>query len=619
MNADTVANEGTLLTLEQQEIVQLPWSTKALVIAGPGTGKTHVFIHRIRHLVESQQLLPGSQLLLLSFSRAAVYEIRRRLARLGGDAAYARAVTFDSFATQLLSSVNPNGTWAGGSYDSRIQDAVSLLAYPTAEVLARVGEVRHVIVDEVQDLVGVRANLVKAILSVTRGGFTLLGDPAQGIYTFQLPEPERYIGGHAVSTWARSRFGAELVRNGLSTNKRVQSDDAAKTGDYGRELNSDTPDYPSILASLSSTIRLLSFAGNPAQTLANAARFQKRFAVLCRNNGQALVLSSSLFDANVQHRLQRRATDRAVPGWVAHIARRLSVPKVDKSTVLDALNEVVLDPVNSNGSAVLEPVDAWLILRRFEKGGHAKAINFDQVAEAIRTGSIPDELIDLSESPIVLSTIHRAKGLEFDDVFLFESDIWGEPTPGAIAEEARVLYVALTRAKKGYWRINAPNSQAMRKENAPEGRWFEQGHEKWQTFGLELSGGDVDNAVPFGGSASGGSIQDYLRTNVRRGDVVSLICDGCIRTLDGCLGAYHVVHEGRDIGRTSFSFADAINRVLGRNGIVPSRWPVRIEGGRIDCVESVSGIEGKARDAGLGSIDIWLAPRLFGLGKLIWN
>jgi hypothetical protein len=284
--------------------------------------------------------------------------------------------------------------------------------------------------------------------------------------------------------------------------------------------------------------------------------------------------------------------------------------------VLDALNKI---PPSSDASAPLDPVDAWLILRGFEQGGQVKAINFCQVAHAIRTGRIPDELLDLSESPIVISTIHRAKGLEFDDVFLFESDFWGEPSPGAVAEEARVLYVALTRAKKGYWRIDPPNAVPMRKEAAAEGRWFEQGYLEWQTFGLELSGGDVDTAGPFGGSNSGVSTQTYLRTDVTRGDCVVLVREDCIQTADGCLGAYRIMHRGRDIGRTSFSFAAAMNRVLGRNGAAPKKWPGRIEAGRIDCVESVSGHEGKAQAAGLGTIDIWLAPRLFGLGRFIWN
>jgi hypothetical protein len=159
----------------------------------------------------------------------------------------------------------------------------------------------------------------------------------------------------------------------------------------------------------------------------------------------------------------------------------------------------------------------------------------------------------------------------------------------------------------------------MRKEKAAEGRWFEVGYQDWQTFGLELSGMDIDRAVPFGGAASGLGTQQYLRTSVRRGDVVSLILEGCTKTADGCWGAYRVSHAGADIGRTGFSFAVAMNRVLGRNGTPAQKWPVRIEGGRIDCVESVSGQDGKARDAGLGPIDIWLAPRLFGLGKFIWS
>ena len=51
-------------------------------------------------------------------------------------------------------------------------------------------DVRHLIVDEVQDLVGVRARLVLAVLATLPPdvGFTLLGDPHQAVYDFQLED-----------------------------------------------------------------------------------------------------------------------------------------------------------------------------------------------------------------------------------------------------------------------------------------------------------------------------------------------------------------------------------------------------------------------------------------------
>ena len=47
---------------------------------------------------------------------------------------------------------------------------------------------RHVLVDEIQDLVGPRAQLVMALLRLADAGFTLFGDPAQAIYGHQAAQ-----------------------------------------------------------------------------------------------------------------------------------------------------------------------------------------------------------------------------------------------------------------------------------------------------------------------------------------------------------------------------------------------------------------------------------------------
>lgn len=51
------------------------------VVAGPGTGKTQVLVHRIVHLVESGRCEPGS-ILALTFSRSAAETLRSRLNRV---------------------------------------------------------------------------------------------------------------------------------------------------------------------------------------------------------------------------------------------------------------------------------------------------------------------------------------------------------------------------------------------------------------------------------------------------------------------------------------------------------------------------------------------------------
>ena len=101
------------LTEAQRAIVEAPPGARILVVAGPGTGKTYTLVARLIHLIEREGLSPGQDLLILSYSRAAVGEIRRRISMAGGDVRYARAVTFDSFATRLLMEMAPDDSWVG--------------------------------------------------------------------------------------------------------------------------------------------------------------------------------------------------------------------------------------------------------------------------------------------------------------------------------------------------------------------------------------------------------------------------------------------------------------------------------------------------------------------------
>lgn len=75
-----------------------------LVIAGPGTGKTHILTLRVANILKETQATPGS-ILVLTFTESAARTVRKRLIPLiGEEAAYKVAVnTFHSFAGEILS------------------------------------------------------------------------------------------------------------------------------------------------------------------------------------------------------------------------------------------------------------------------------------------------------------------------------------------------------------------------------------------------------------------------------------------------------------------------------------------------------------------------------------
>ena len=77
----------------------------------------------------------------------------------------------------------------------------------------------------------------------------------------------------------------------------------------------------------------------------------------------------------------------------------------------------------------------------------------DAVAVALKEAMVPATIIGPDErdqpdsASVRVATMHRAKGLEFDEVVLLVSTQTGQQ-PGATSDQRRLQYVAITRAKK---------------------------------------------------------------------------------------------------------------------------------------------------------------------------
>lgn len=178
-------------TGEKEPIITAPPASRILVEAGPGTGKTFTLIERLKYLVSHYNLAPASEILVLSFSVSAVTEIRKRLAQAVSGGHYPDSLdflqirTFDSWASRLLIDAGLGSDLQGRNYDDRIQMAVNLLR--NGKNIERFfSNLKHVFIDELQDLVCIRADLAFEVLAAAKCGFTLLGDSAQAIYDFSI-------------------------------------------------------------------------------------------------------------------------------------------------------------------------------------------------------------------------------------------------------------------------------------------------------------------------------------------------------------------------------------------------------------------------------------------------
>jgi hypothetical protein len=602
----TTASEMSTLTDEQLQIVQALGNAKLLVTAGPGTGKTHVLIHRVATLVRDHDIAP-SEILVLSFSRAAVKEIRNRLREHGGNASYIRATTFDSFATRLLSLAEPSSAWQSESYDERIKRATALIVQ-SEEVKQEATSYRHVVVDEIQDLVGERAEFVKLLLLACSGGFSLFGDPAQGIYGFQVEGEDRIIGSLALYRWVRETFRDEVIESTLTINFRANTDEARIALWAWPELNSPQPDYDRIHYQLRSDVIRLKSAGDLALAVPLLQSDRLSTAILCRNNAQALVLSAELHHLGLQHRLQRRATDRSVGSWIAVALLGLDCSAISRTQFCEVMEDKA-------AAGLPSPEQMWVQLKQLERHHLPNRLDLNVVNERLRSGLIPDELTETPSAQVVVSTIHRAKGLEFQRVFVVDPS--GSPEdPIEIAEECRLMFVALTRARSENWHLNAPDTAFFRVRDDLDQRWVKGGPKHWWRSGIEVRGDDVDKSEPPGAFVfhqRPHEVQDYLASQINVGDEVVLQCREDF--VDGEPRKFYVIeHNGYPVGVTSLSFGRTLYLCQKINGSWNVSWPVRISGLHVEGVETVAGLPSSSLRAGLGGCGVWLRVRISGLG-----
>src|SRR5579871_2912690 len=223
------------------DIDQAEPGTRALVLSGPGTGKTETVVRRLEWLVCGRPKLAPGKVLVLSFSRSAVRVLVNRLrARHEADPnaveelRYLTIRTFDSWAFRMLRAVGYEAEdMLKGSHDSNITLLIDLLKNRPQSLLESeqtcLAQVRHIIVDECQDLTGLRAELVRILLRVlcpasdAVRGFTLLGDPNQSIYDWTMGNgPQAGITSTELVSWILKEYANDLVMPVMAVNYRTK-------------------------------------------------------------------------------------------------------------------------------------------------------------------------------------------------------------------------------------------------------------------------------------------------------------------------------------------------------------------------------------------------------------
>lgn len=162
-------------------------------------------------------------------------------------------------------------------------------------------------------------------------------------------------------------------------------------------------------------------------------------SVLCRNNSPLFSVAIKLLKAGRYPEL----IGNDIGKGLLKIMSKFGPPKMPKADVLSAIETWRSEKLEKSRAiaSVNDKADCLII---FASMG-------DNLGEAIAYA----EHIFASSGPIKLMTVHKAKGLEFDDVFFLDHQLIGKEK-----QEPNLRYVAITRAKKRLTYIRSDDFRA---------------------------------------------------------------------------------------------------------------------------------------------------------------
>ena len=316
---------------------------------------------------------------------------------------------------------------------------------------------RHFTVDEFQDVSPVQFELLRSWLGVG-SDVCVVGDPAQTIYSF-TGASDKFLTGFASSFRDAAEFSLDYSYRSTPEIVAVANQvlGAARTGSPLKAIK-DSGDPVSTVAFPSDEAEAESVASQAASLIAGGTR-PSEIAVLFRTNSQSEALESAFHNAGIPFALRGadRFFERAEVRTAIQAIRTASLIETDL-----AISQVVRDSLRAGGWSPAAPTGGpaaratWESLRVL--------VDLAQDFEAHHEdASLPDFVawlvlrMEHEEEPaanaVTLATMHAAKGLEWDCVFVVGLSDGFMPlihakTPAALVEERRLLYVAMTRAKK---------------------------------------------------------------------------------------------------------------------------------------------------------------------------
>jgi len=469
------------LNQSQKEFVET--SGNLILIAGPGTGKTHALIFKLQALLEKG--VPSSDILALTFTHKAALEMNSRLEVLSkplittfhglcylnlNEAQKKNLITDELQKELLVKKVlkktnlklnikeasllislykigqvnNINAFKLADSYNQILKQK-NLIDYDDLLLDFKPSKkYKYVFVDEFQDTNKLQYQIIKKLV-LKNSQVQVVGDPYQNIYTFRGATPNLFdvfkkdFKAKRLELTATYRSVKRITKftNSFYKDRNLET----QINSFGKIELVQTPSKYSeanyIIEKIKSAIGGLDL--NSASEVQSGGELDfASFAVIFRSHWLGKIVEKKLMQNNIPFQKAGASSIWASKAGEMFIreAKQNIKNKVDPVSFLNTLS------LGEKENLSLKPH-----LYRFE--------TMEQFLEEYETLK-QNDFIDQQASAVSLLTMHASKGLEFDTVFIIGLDDANMPmtikkdkmNKNRLEEEKRLLYVGCSRAKR---------------------------------------------------------------------------------------------------------------------------------------------------------------------------
>ena len=471
-----------------------PVDDSMLILAGPGSGKTTVIVHRCAYLLEVERI-PARQILVLCFNHSSAMVLKKRLRALVGKVANAVTIATYHGVAMRLAGISIRDMAAEHSknnieFDRIIKDAIKLLkgkmdipgTEPDEHRDRLLAGYSHILVDEYQDIDEDQYELVSAIAGRleseidNRLAIMAVGDDDQNIYTFrganirfirqfQTDYSKEVV--YLTENYRSSRNIISAANALIRANRDRMKIDHPISINHERQYNQPGGRWERLDPVSQGRVQIVSVK-NPTHQ-ANYVKDEidrlmaldpklkwRDFAILSRSKAPLANVRSILESSGYPI---RNTLDKGLP---FHRVREIH-------TVLEWL--VSIEKENHRASDLLDNIKIlrqskntniwWLMIDLFFENYQDETSNsilpVSRAVDRFYEFTAEQRREKILGQGIFLSTIHSSKGMEFPHVFILDGD-WGRPSgKNEWEEERRVTYVGMTRAEETLILMKMPN------------------------------------------------------------------------------------------------------------------------------------------------------------------